>query len=80
MKLKKVLVSVTYSKSTEVSVPDNYTEEDLKNAVKKQCYLPKEILESLAEEAKVNPTRVYPNFKGEVFEDWWEDEFEVVEE
>ncbi len=80
MKLKKVLVSVTYSKSTEVSVPDNYTEEDLKYTVKTQCHLPKEILESLAEEAKVNPTRVYPNFKREVFEDWLEDEFAIVEE
>ena len=80
MKYKKVLVSVTYSKSTEVSVPDNYTEEDLKYAVKTQCHLPKEILDHLSENARINPATVSPNFKHEVFEDWFEDEFEVIEE
>ena len=80
MKLKKVLVSVTYSKSTEVSVPDNYTEEDLKNAVKKQCHLPKEILDHLSENARINPAIVYPNYKPEVFEGWIEDDFAIIEE
>ena len=80
MRHKRVLVSVTYSKSTMVEVPDNYTDKDLREAVRKQCPLPKEVLKPLAEVAKVKPDVVYPNFKPEVFEGWCEDDFEVVED
>ena len=80
MRHKRVLVSVTYSKSTIVEVPDHYTDKDLRDAARVQCHLPKEIIEPLAEVARVKPHVVYPNFKPEVFEGWEEDDFEVVEE
>ena len=77
---QRVSISVTYSKSTIVEVPENYTDKDLREAVKKQCPLPKEVLEPLAEVAKVKPFIVYPNFKPDVFEGWIEDDFEVVKD
>ena len=80
MQKVKVSISVTYSKSSEVLVDDNYSDLDLRNAVREQCHLPNEILLPLAEVAKVKPSIVYPNFKPDVFEGWVEDDFEVVKD
>ena len=78
MKTIKVLISVTYSKSCELEVDDNFSEEELRDEAKKQWPLPKGLIEPLAEVARVKPDTVYPNYKPEVFEGWLEDDYEVI--
>lgn len=78
MKIIKVLMSVTYSKSCEIQVDDNFSEEDLIDEAKRQWPLPQKLLEPLAEVARVKPNTVYPNYKPEVFEGWLEDDYEVI--
>ena len=78
MKTIKVLMSVTYSKSSELEVDDNFSEEDLRDEAKRQWPLPKWLIEPLAEVARVKPDTVYPNYKPEVFEGWLEDDYEVI--
>ena len=78
MKTIKVLMSVTYSKSCELEVDDNFSEEDLRDEAKKQWPWPKGLIEPLAEIARVKPDTVYPNYKPEVFEGWLEDDYEVI--
>ena len=74
----KVSISVTYSKNSEILIDDHYSDLDLRNAVRKQCHLPNDILKSLAEVAKIKPKIVYPNYAPEVFEGWIEDDYEVI--
>ena len=78
MKTIKVLMSVTYSKSCELQVDDDFSEVNLGDEAKRQWPLPKELLEPLAEVARVKPNTVYPNHKPEAFEGWLEDEFEII--
>ena len=80
MKTIKILMSVTYSKSCELQVDDNFSEEDLRDEAKKQWPLPQELLAPLAEVARVKPDTVYPNYKPEVFEGWVEDDYEVIKD
>ena len=63
MKIIKVLMSVTYSKSCEIQVDDNFSEEDLRDEAKRQWPLPQKLLEPLAEVARVKPNTVRSNGK-----------------
>lgn len=86
----KVLASVTYSRSFEVIVNENYTDADLRNAVKQRKSLPNDTLEKyyekIEEYIKSNDWLSDGTPLNELLSEqaklkpWHEDEFEVVEE
>lgn len=89
-KLVKVFVSVTYSKSLEVEVKENYTDADLKEAVQEAGVLPNDILQDehkrLRKHIKQHENDFDMAFKKMLINKrdrctpWHEDELEVMED
>ena len=84
-----VCISVTYSKSVDVIVDENYTNEDLRDAVEDMGILPNYILQECQNELIADLeennwlTKQYDleSLKSEIqrHTPWHEDEFEVIE-
>lgn len=84
----EVTVSVTYSKTFKIVVPENYERPDLIDAVKNGGYLPNSILEEKTEALKEELETNNWLFTGEPLESikrdiekcspWHEDELEVI--
>ena len=82
MKRIKVSVSVTYSKEVEINVIKDYTDKDLRDAVRKQIPLPEDIEEALKERLINDPAIKDVKFKRcdlKHLGNWVEDDFAVVE-
>lgn len=67
---QRIAIYITYSKTAEVIVPDDYTKDQLEEAARDQILLPKEVMDGSA--ARQNFSWAKAPYEG-----WEEEEFHV---